>query len=452
MMKLWLHWLMFGLTMFAASGVDISGGGGDGGASGAISEPGSSGEITGGGEGTGEGEPSGGEEGEGSGESVQEVVEGSSEPQFVADETGRQIPSKYADLFKQDKDLKSLWFASQALKTAIPGGFKAAIEEHKALEAVGGVEGIQTLQQDVDSFQHFDQLFSENPEQWVKETFGADPEQATKATRLALQHIKATNPEMGEHIEAGMVWDKLSGDDSPLVAIYNLLAANKDVPEAVALAKQLAGWYNKFEKLSKTVPEKKIDPQQKALTEREQAAEKRESAISMNEVSSIAFPAFKSGVMGLLAKEAKALGVDVAKFAEAQPGAYRSMLSDIQQKVTIACSADQRFVNNFQARLRAKDTRGAAELQKKKEAMVYPDIARKVGAEYGLLKKTPATNARRTTQGNGNGNASAGIMRVSGPPDRSQIDWAKTTGGPNGNIMLDDQAILRDGKHVTWAK
>lgn len=473
-----LNWLLqhmlFGATMFAAGGTTLGGAGGgtgagsgSGGGSGAGAGGGGTGAAGDGSEGTGGG-------GEGSGEGDGSISadadatagadgtrnDGTPDPNAKVDDgTGRTVPAKISKLFEaaktlgMEKEVRQLYFANERLTKAV-GGVNQAIALKKEFDKVGGVEGIQELQSDLETYHGDSELFESGDPKWVQTAFEENPDAALKAFDNSLELVSSKHPEHYDHVMAQVVLDTMNGQGSPIAKIYNMLNAMKDKPEAAAAAEQLAKWYNSIRRTAKNPPEKRVDAREKALNDRATTVEQKEIAQRYSQVNAEVFPQMKSDVQKTLEAEAKMVSADLTKIAGEFPGAFQGMMRDIHEKIKNTAVKDKRFVDKYFALVKKGDTKRAALALNQKHAAIIPDIVREIAGKSGLLKKGKAAAAddggnAGAGSGAGKGNAGAGntapgFTKVNAKPANHLIDYQKTTSA----MQMDGKYILKDGKSV----
>lgn len=457
-------WLFQFLMLFAAATTigDVGTGGGDGGAGGGSSNDGGAGDDAG-----STGDDSGADDGAGAGDDGSSGDDGADDAGAAGDGgadtdpnatvdlgDGRQVPGKIKKLFDLakkagvEKEAKQLFFANQRLNKAIPGGVNAAIQLAKDVEELGGLEGVQSLQDSLQGYQANDENFSSNPAKWVESGFSENPEAALKAFAHTLDYVGDNHPEHYNHLMAKVIVNDLGSLD--VRGIHQILAGIKDNPQAAALAKQLADYFNSRLKTSQKVPEKKNDPNAKALNDRETAVTKKEMDLRYKEVNAEVFPVLKTEVTKVLQAEAKAAKLDLTKLSKDYPAEWRNMLNEIHQGIMKAAIKDQRFIDKYSGLVQKGDMKRAAAAINKKHAELAPDISRQVMSSYGVFraKRTAAAAVDKNNRGGdggGNSNAgNAGWQSVSKRPENSSIDWGKTTQA----LQLDGKYFLKDGKKV----
>lgn len=470
--KLFLEHMLFGATMFAAAGTSL-GTGGSGAGSGAGAGTSSIGSGSGAGSGEGGGAAGSGEgsgEGAGAGEGDDGISatgdqggEGGEESRADANGNvtladGRSVPATINKLFELaktagcEKEARQLYFGLERLKATV-GGVNQAIELKKAFDKVGGVEGVQDLQSEVESHQQDAELFQAGDPKWVENAFAENSEQTLKHLDHALSYVSDKHPEHYDHMMAQVVLDTLNGEGSPIAKIYNALKGMTGNAEAQAQAERLARWYNSIKKTAKTEPGKTVDARTKAINDRESTVAQKETAQRYSQINATVFPQLKGDVQKTLEAEAKLVGADLSKIAGEFPGAFEGMMRDIHRVIKETAVKDKNFVNKYAALVKSGDTTRAATMLNKKHAAIIPAIVRELSGKSGLLKKKGAAAAAASgsgaadkgNAGAGSGaNTSAGFTRINAKPANHLIDYRKTSQA----MQLDGKYILKDGKQV----
>jgi hypothetical protein len=452
--------LIFAFTMFFAAAPVFGGGGGEGAGDGGGGDA-QAGDNAGAGDGS---EADAGAEGDG--EAIDDGSGGDAggensqtDPNAPVDlGNGRTVPAKIAKLFKLakaqglEKEVRNLYFQNQLLTKKIPGGVKDAIHLVDRVEELGGLEGIESLQSDIQTYQDDAEQFASGDPKWIETGFQENPEASLKHFNHALAVVGEQFPEHYDHVMAKVVLETLD-NGSPIGAIYNLLAGLKDNPQAKAAADKLAAWYNAVKETASKLPEKKVDAREKKLTEREQQQEKREMDTRYKQVDAETFPALRGYVAKALQGEAKLKSLDLEKLADEYPGEFRSMKNEIQQEIQKLALKDQRFIDKYYALVKKGDIKRAVAHLNAKHEKIVPDVVREVAGRYGFMRgKKAAANAgnkdgkNNAGAGNdkGNANANAGWTRVNQKPANHLIDYHKTSQA----MQLDGKYILKDGKQV----
>lgn len=448
-------WLGPIMLMFAAGAIVDAGasGGGDGGSE------------AGGDAGAGDGGADPSDAGGGAGD------EGGGENEFARDDSstdgaqdqdpnatvdlgdGRTAPAKWKKAFelaKQagvEKEVKQAFFGINRLTKVIPGGINGAIELARSVEEFGGVEGIQQLQSDLDIYHQDSELFEHGDPKWTETAFQENPDITLKHFANALNYVSEHHGEFYDHVIAkALVADM--GENLHVHDIYGILAGLKDNPQAQELAKELAKYYNDRHALSQKVPEKKVDAQQKALTDKEMQLEKQTMDLRFTQVATQTQPSLRAAVTRTLQAEAKVRGIDLAKLSKDYAGEWQDMLTAIHNDIKNEVAKDGRFLDKYFALVKKGDIKRAQAAINAKHEDIIPDVARKTASRYGIFKgkKVDAGKGGARQNDAANAAASAGWIRVGGPPEKYTVDWSKTTIG----MKLDGKAVLKNGKKVTW--
>jgi hypothetical protein len=447
-----LYKFLFAGTMFFAAGavadVGLGGGDGAGDTSGTIGD--TSGED--GADVTAEGDTATGEPGDISGNDVAEETGDSPADRSATPSTAgfSAQDKKLLDLAQKSgpaeaQRIKQLLFGEKRLLKVIPGGVKGVAELVRSVEEFGGIDGIQQLQSDIETHKQDAELFERADPRWVESGFQENPEAALKLFAHTLDFVGEHHSEQYNHLMAKVILNDLN-EGLPVREIHGILAGLKDNPAAQELAKKLAAYYNKRDELARNVPTKKVDAQQKALSDREATLDKKEMDLRFTEVNREVGPQMKSDITKTLQAQAKVAGIDLNKLSAEYPTEWRDMLNTIHTKIKAAAIKDQRFIDKHFALVKKGDLKRAAAAVNAKHAAIIPDIARSVMQSYGVFKgpKKAAGDKGAPGQGNQNQPTTAGWTRVSAKPQNAAIDWSKTT----QSLQLDGKYILKDGKQV----
>jgi hypothetical protein len=455
------NWFLFAGTMFFAAGASSMGdaGGGAGGGGGEGSSSVGSGDNSGG-DGASAGDDgssasAAGDDGEAAASGEGEGA-GAGDPDAPVDlGDGRTVPAKWKNVFEAakgqglEKEVRQLFFANQRLTQKFPGGVNEALTLANQLEEVGGFEAIQEMQSDLETYHADAETFAKDPAKWIETSFAEDVDASLKAFAASLDYVSDKHPEHYNHLLGKVVANTL--DQGPVHEIYSLLASLKDNPAAQKLAKDLARYYNGIKELAAKVPEKKVEPERAKLEADRQKLASEQEQLRNQTVNSQTIPLLGRQMTTQIEKLAKDAGFDVKKFIAEQPEAAQSLRTKILNQVMAKAAADKVFVKNYKAVMNQGDTQRAIAMMNKKHQAILPDIVRDVAKGFGIAKK-----AGTATRGNAGGNAgstsrasggnSGGMTRVSAKPPANEIDWGKT-----GNRIYDSEAVLKNGKVVTWA-
>jgi hypothetical protein len=404
--KFWLLRFVLAGTFFFADGASALATVGDGGGDGS-GGAGGGGEGGGGGDDelSGSGDGVSGDEGDGaeSGESGADGADGEADPNaLVALADGRKIPAKYKELFEQDKDLRSIYFANQALKKVFPGGVKEAIGLARQLEEFGGVEGVERLQSDLSAYTKDAEAFNSGDPKWIENSFKENADLSLKHFTNALGYVSENHPEHYDHLMAKVIVNDL--DNLPVREIHSILAGLKDNPEAQKAAKALASYYNSRSEIAKKVPEKQIDPQQRKLDEQKAQLTEREQKVRNQTINAEAHPYLVRTMEGAVTAAAKAAGFDLAKIAKDQPNRYGRFLKDVRSAVHNEVLNDAKWLDVYSNALASGDTAKCVRMLNKRHDQAVKGTETKPGVAAQIFTEwfgTGKAGARRTDKGQG---------------------------------------------------
>lgn len=369
---------------------------------------------------------------------------------------GRQVPGRWKKLFDEaqkaglGKEAKQLYFAQQRLNKAIPGGINAAIQLANDIEQLGGVEGIEQMQTNLEAYTADEDLFHDNPEKWVQTSFEADEDAALKAFIHSIDYVGQKFPEQYNHTFAKIIVNDIS-DGFDITRAHRILAGLKDNPEAQAAAKELLEYWNSRVKTSEKAPQKKAAAVDEKLAQREKAAEEREMSGRYADINRASFPELKESVRQHLLAYGKENSVDLRKISKAYPQEWADALNDIHGRIRNAALKDKRFCDKYYSLVKAGDTARAIAAVNAKHAALAAEAVRTALAGRALFrgkKRAPGAGdaGDKGNKGGGNiNNAGAGSWKtVSEKPRRDEIDWSKTP----LSLSLEGRYVLTDGTRV----
>lgn len=399
--------------------------------------------------GTGEA-PSGGETAQpdaGAGEGQPEPgSEAQTQGEQASGEDGRTIPAKWRDLFKQDAELRSLFFADRALKKEFPKGLEEIRGMKQVLESAGGEAGIQQLTSDLGEFRTLANQFLDGDPAYVDDIFESDPvAAASHVPRMLEKYQEADYPGYQRTVAKLIAGEhEATGLRNSLKSIYDLIAQNKP-QEAQRMLNALAQWHDRISDIAK----QEEDPQVKKL--RDQIRQDRQTR--EKETAQTADKQYKAAAWSEVSKEAERIFESFTKGQNLSADDRSMWLDMILKRVDdlIANPKDaegKAWIQQRDAFLARRDIRGAQGFfvarWKKELAKIVPKI---VNLSTRGSKPTPKP---APTGGNGTRVAptNEGFTRVAAMPNPKDIDRFRTTADM---ITKHHRAILKDGRKVEWA-
>jgi hypothetical protein len=435
MMEFWLR----RLYCTATAAVDVLGGGDAGGGGGSsVSDGVGTGDA-------GTGIPDGGGD---SSQLTDATADGIQQPdttQAAADtntdplgQDGRLIPQKYRELFKQDKDLKNLWFSHQAFRKEVPGGLNEVRQLKEFHQTVGGPEGLQQLQSVATELENIDaQLASGDPK--LIGQVAQNPEAFNKLITSGIEHWAKTSPEDYQHVMARVMVNTFNGGPVNILNQLQQALSAKNFEQASQLFDKFADWYQGIESIAAKQPERKIDPQVEKFNQEKTAWEQQKTKDFQAAVGNDVKTHYNSGFKSELAKEFKARNLDLASLEKSDPESFGIMMSQCDQMLGRTLQADAAFIKQYSAMLKTMDRGKAVQFAKAKIDSVLPGVVQKVYKAFNRLgggpKPVQQPQQAATTQ-------QAQVVRGTKAPAQDQIDWSRSKPGD----VLDGKAFLKGRK------
>lgn len=319
---------------------------------------------------------------------------------------GRKIPAKYKELFEKDPNLRADYFNQRALKKVFPGGVKEAVQLARQIEDFGGVDGIERLQGDLNAYTADAEAFNSGDPKWIESSFKEAPDVSLKHFTNALGYVSEHHPEYYDHLMAKVIVNDLQ--NLPVEKIYSLLAGIKDNPEAAALAKSLAKYYNSRNEFAKKVPAAQKDPLE---SERAKLGEEKVQ-IRNEKINTQAGPYLDRTIRGSVTSAAKTAGFDLAKIEKEQPNRFGRFVKDVRNAVHNEILNDTKWLDRYSAALASGDTVKCVRMLNARHDLAIkgndtkPGVGATIFTEwFGKGKARPATGGDKGgDKGGGNDN------------------------------------------------
>lgn len=324
----------------------------------------------------------------------------------------------------------------QALKKEFPGGFKEAVQYRDVVKQNGGVQGIQEQKQYLDNYDSLDTAYTEGKPEFIQRIADGDPEAFEKMVPLAIEHFSKQNPEGYQHIMSKVLVNTLDAAQFPQL-LQELYKGATD--EAKPLLEKLWNKIEGYRELSAKIPERKVDPNAEKLTQREQEIEKKQSDFVQKQVNTQSAK-YRDLV---IARELKPF----AKWDEMDDDRKAAIVREVRVRTGALVNGDESFKNQRSRLLASGDAEGVIQLEKDFLDQHLPTIIPKVARffSYNPGKKVAPSDkdAKPAVK------APQGFTMVPKMPDASQIK--RGFGGTNRDMLMNNQAILNDGRKVQWA-
>jgi len=444
-------------TEVAADQNAVAGGAGDQGAEAGAGDGAGSGEGAGagggadeGGEGAGAGEGEGGEgagEGAGEGEGAAEEESGLGPLDPKMDEQTRK---DIAELKKLHPELAKKWgndhFRRKAYDEEFPGGVNEARQIKATFEALGGQEGLDGLQGEVDDYRNEIKQFSEGDPALLTQLHEANPDSFVLAISNGIDLLANKSPELFDKAILPAMVARLEKAQM-YSSVQELAALIKDGKgqEAYDLTAKIAGWLDK----AKGMASKQVELKNKKDPEREKFEREK------SDFETKKFHDFEDSVATDVNRSNNIVTAKIVepffKQLNLKVDGRREFVNALNNRVWALMKKDMPFQKAAKAIIGKGDRVRAARFTHAKFAELLPEEFRKLrDAMYpNFMKGGTKVKAAAAGAGKGAGAGGAGAAKVNytgGKPSRDDVDWAKT----NDTYWIAGKAILKSGKEVSW--
>lgn len=369
------------------------------------------------------------------------------EPGGEAKPDGRLIPQWMRGLKESDPkgyaQARDTFFRAREYQSIYPT-VQAAREANNLIQSLGGQEGIDKLQEETSFFKEASSQFLKGDPAFTKDLWEEDPIAASLHVQPMLDEYASKDWE-GYKVTISRLWDKELTSANFDGALENLKAAiasgNKEA--GTSILDSILGWRNSINSLAK----KAEDPRIKAmLAERTKGKETEEQAQQQAFLNTYKTEAFN----GMYSDAEKVFDSFFKGRKFSDPSDKNDLMQDAIKLADRIVGQDKDFTTQRDKHLAKGNRVAAVQLTKARYARELPEAVKRVARRYGLISGTASkapqkTVAKPNQQPNG---GSPGYAKVNARPDGAEIDRSRTS---NEDIMSRKQAILKDGRKVTWA-
>jgi hypothetical protein len=351
----------------------------------------------------------------------------------------RKLSEEHPEQAKLLKQLADEHFNTENTYKKLFATPEEATTAKELIEAVGGVDGVRTLQERIEAYDTQDNMLNTGDPKLLDEIFTQFPDGAAKLAPVYLDKLASSNPQVFNETMAPYVLGLLS-QNGVINHVKNMLN-EADASRLPNMVTQLATWLdNQIKGVNslKTASQGgngKADPLQ---AERAAIQEERQQ-IFIGKVESVAMAKIMPVVNSIVSQQTKNF-----KLSESQVEHYKDTLD---KKVWTNLNANPVYNKQLKIRLANKN--------------VTPEsIAEYQAAEYNRVFKELAFDTAKSIFGSPKGSPTVtkkteAIPQVAGKPvilakapQDSEIDWTK----PNAELMyIKNQGYLKStGKFVSW--
>lgn len=342
------------------------------------------------------------------------------------------------------KELRGIFFANQQFTREFPGGIQEVQRLKQIFTQAGGEQGIQALHSDMQFYNDLDQKWINADPSLVSGLAQFNPQSFSKLMPHMLSKYAETDGESYARTMAGVILSTFqnSGVTNTLYLAKQMLASG-NVAEATNLLNGLDKWIADMDSVAKTQPKAR---QQDPLAAERQRLAQQSSAYYEKSVGQ----AVSSHRFNLVKQE-------LGNYLKGKPldgERERVFMEQVERQIVSTLNQDQQFMQNILRFKQAQDHDGAVRLMTSRQAEVIPDAVKKVYKILGfgtpVAGNKPALKAGEKPVANGKPAVPApkGWVKVNKQPSPQDID--RSSGKTTFEMIYNNQAILKDGRRVTW--
>ena len=315
------------------------------------------------------------------------------------------------------------------------------------IDALGGLEGLATLQTNAAAYEETDaKIISGDPS--VLDALIEDaPDGFKKLAPAYLSKLQKLDPAVFTQTLQPHFVKALTDSNFPNVVDY-LESKLADKPELLEVVRGMKSWFAQQKQLSERYASSQNDPEREKISEGWTQLEKERRADLDNHVRTSMTPYINKEFGGKLASYSDSLKAMT-------PAMQRSVAVAAVQKLGAALEADKVYKQQIEAMMNVKkpDRAKILAFNQAKVAAVAPRIIEAVVKDFGLKlngKKPPAAAATNTQRRPGSQDVPAKIIALDKPPADKDIDWNH----PNmtQEAYIRGRAVLKDKRWVSWKK
>jgi hypothetical protein len=337
------------------------------------------------------------------------------------------------------KAIKGLYWSDQEYRAAFPKPADAVAAKN-LIEEIGGPEGIQGITAEREEWQQIDKDFSEGKPEFVKGLAEGNPEAFLKTAPHVINEFAQRAPEQYQYYANNVAVNTLASAGLSLDSLAAAYHKFSDNPQAQAVIADVHNALVGLKEKAAAFEQKRVDPREEQLKQREQQFEEKRRADFEGSVASQAEK--------FLAEKMQPEIDRIVGTRKVDPEAMKGYQEMVQAKVMKMLGEVKGFEATLEAHYRTGDAAKSVAYVQSQYNRILP-VAAKVIEPFlrniapGAAKpvaKNPVTGARQPS--------GPGEVVLKEMPDYSQIDFNKCTVAD----VMQGNAILKNGKKASgWA-
>ena len=340
--------------------------------------------------------------------------------------------------------MRTAAFEQAGLYREFPGGLKEAVALKNTISEYGGPEGLKETAEAIADYTKLESLFEKGDAAFMTNLADALPASFSQIMPAGLAKWKAVDAESYNYHLAQVMTQTLDSSrvQDTLASIWQNLDGEKQKPLKDAV-ESIWTLLDGFRKAGEKAPERKVDPQNEALSKREQELAERETRALLSPIANEG----RQQIQSITDREMNAS----YQWSATDTDVQTAVRDRVRQEVIAASGKDKVFAREFDRLKDRGDAAGLARHVKNFQERVTPSIVQRVAKLFAVKPKGAGSIVKpkvaATVNGNGTAKPAEGWTRISAMPKPQDIDRRKTT----DDMILSNRAIDKNGRKVTWA-
>lgn len=382
-----------------------------------------------------------GEEAEG------EDEEKETKPEETAERDGRRMPDNIRKAIAAAKDipgaagaLRDLYFSNNDYRAVFPKP-EDAVAARSLIDEVGGPEGIKEIQSEREEWEAIDKGFAEGSPEFVKQIAESNPESFGKVAVNVINEFAARHQDQykayADTVAANTVLS-IPGLQDGLIELSRLHEQLAEHPQYQQAIKNVVNGIVGLRDSSQQLQQKKVDPREQQLKERETAFEERRRADFEDGVATEARNHLNASLKSEIDKVLNGRKVD--------DDAYGNIQAMVEREIEKRLGEVPGFESQLEAQYRTGNRERSVTYIKSQYDRITPEAVKKiVGPLYRNVSAPVQRVTPRVSAKPGERTVAPGSVVLREMPGRDEIDWSKTT-MPD---VMSGKAVLTNGKRAT---
>lgn len=337
------------------------------------------------------------------------------------------------------KQIKGIYYAEQEYRAAFPKP-EDAVAAKNLIEEIGGQEGIQEIAAEREEWRKIDSDFSEGKPDFVKSLAEGNPEAFLKTAPHVINEFATRAPEQYAYYANRLTLNTMASSGFSLQNLHGAYERYKESnPEAAGIIAEVYNAMYDLNSKAAQFEQKRTDPREEQLKQREQEFETKRRAD------------FETGVASQAEKylgEKMTPEIDrIIGNRKVDPEAMKEFQKMVQGKVGELLAAIPGIEDKLEAYYRTGDSAKSVAYIQSQYNRLLPQAVKVIEPFLRNIAAAPAKTQQRQVNGKAEA-AEPGTVVLKEMPEWHQVDQSKTSVAD----LIEGRAVLKNGKKATgWA-